>query len=408
MKIKNNLLVLTQWSFKDPLIQTYTLPYVEIIRRILPPSSSIIVITAEQPHMALTEEEKKKINAEWAEKNMELYTLSYKRYGIRKLISFAGQFISLLRLIKRKKADVIHAICTPAGAIGFLLSKATGRPLVIDSFEPHAEAMVENGTWKKTGFAYRVLFRLERWQAKRATYIIAAAAGMKEYALKKYNTDISGKMFVKGACVDFKNFYPRPKDPRLLKELGLENKIVGIYAGKLGGIYHESEVFDFIRFCYDHWGEKFSMLMLTSTKREELEMRMKSAGVPVHVLTSRFVSHPEVPAYMSLADFGLTPVKPVPTKKYCTPIKDGEYWAMGLPVVITPGISDDSEIIAQENIGVVVDLRQKELFKEAVRKLDLLLSENKEQLRKKIVSVAMQYRSFTIPEKIYPAIYAAG
>jgi glycosyltransferase involved in cell wall biosynthesis len=387
------------------LIQTYTLPYVEIIRKILPSSSRIVVVTAEQRHIALTEDEKKKLNDEWDKKNMELYTLSYKRYGIRKFISFARQFISLLWLVRRKRTDAIHAVCTPAGSIGFLLSRLTGRPLVIDSFEPHAEAMVENGSWKKNGFAYRALFRLERWQAKRASYIISAAAGMEEYALKKYDADISAKMFVKGACVDTKKFYPRPKDPRLLNELGLENKIVCVYAGKLGGIYHEKEVFDFIRSCYDHWGEKFRMLMLTNTKREDMERQMQSADVPAHILISRFVSHPEVPVYMSLADFGLTPVKPVPTKKYCTPIKDGEYWAMGLPVVITPGISDDSEIIAQKNIGVVVDLRKKEFHKDAIQKLDSLLSEDKEHLHRKIFSVALQYRSFEIPEKIYPAIY---
>ena len=45
-----------------------------------------------------------------------------------------------------------------------------------------------------------------------------------------------------------------------------------------------------------------------------------------------------------------TPVKPVPTKRYCTPVKDGEYWALGLPVIITEGISDDSGIIRENGI----------------------------------------------------------
>ena len=43
MKLKGNILVLTQWSFKDALIQTYTLPYVEILREIIPTERKIFV-----------------------------------------------------------------------------------------------------------------------------------------------------------------------------------------------------------------------------------------------------------------------------------------------------------------------------------------------------------------------------
>ena len=54
MKLTGNILVLTQWSFKDALIQTYTLPYVEILRETIPASRKIFVVTAEQ--------EKKSVN----------------------------------------------------------------------------------------------------------------------------------------------------------------------------------------------------------------------------------------------------------------------------------------------------------------------------------------------------------
>ena len=54
MKLTGNILVLTQWSFKDALIQTYTLPYVEILRETIPDSRKIFVVNAEQ--------EKKSVN----------------------------------------------------------------------------------------------------------------------------------------------------------------------------------------------------------------------------------------------------------------------------------------------------------------------------------------------------------
>ena len=67
-----NILILTQWSFNDALVQTYTLPYVDIIRKIVPTEIKIFVLTAEQGRIALSEEEVMKINKQWKERNMRL------------------------------------------------------------------------------------------------------------------------------------------------------------------------------------------------------------------------------------------------------------------------------------------------------------------------------------------------
>ena len=62
MKREENILVFTQWSFKDALVQTYTLPYVTIIRKIISADSKIVLVTAEQPHIALSNNEPEEIN----------------------------------------------------------------------------------------------------------------------------------------------------------------------------------------------------------------------------------------------------------------------------------------------------------------------------------------------------------
>lgn len=408
LKIRNSLLIFTQWSYKDALVQTYTLPYVDIIRKVVPADKKIILVTAEQEKIALTPEETRAINADWAGKNMELVTLAYKRYGWRKIVSFIGQLLSVYLLIFRRRVDVIHAFCTPAGGFAWALSTFSGSKLVIDSFEPHAEAMVENGTWNRSGMAFRLLFWLEKRQAIRARYIISATEGMKDYALKTYGVDIRPKMFVKGACVDRQAFYPREKDPQLLKELGIESdQVVCVYAGKLGGIYYDEEVFSFLQSAYGYWGDRFRFLILTNEKREVLDARLQAKGLPVSLLINRFVPHKEVPRYLSVADFGLNPVKTVPSKRYCTPIKDGEYWAMGLPVLIGPGISDDSEIIQAAGTGAIVDLAIPAQHLPALKTMDELLANRAtNQLAERNVALADKYRSYSIPALIYPQIYA--
>jgi len=403
MKTTGNILVFTQWSFKDALVQTYTLPYINIIREMISPGRKIILVTAEQPNIALSREETEQINKDLEKRNMQLHPEPYKRFGLKKLVSSAGNLSRLIGVIKKEKIKIIHAFCTPAGSIAYLLSKFTGAELIIDSYEPHAESMVENGTWKRDGMAYKILFSLEKKQTQRAKVLIATTAGMKQYALEKYGVAVKS-FFVKPACVDLVKFSPSEKDASLLQQLGFENKIVCVYAGKLGGIYLKEEVFDFIKLCYDHWKDDFRFLMLTNATKEEIDIEMKRVGLPENIVVSKFVYHDDVPLYLSLGDFAINPVKPVPTKRYCTSIKDGEYWAMGLPVVISPRISDDSEIIEKENTGIVVDFSDRDALSGSIDKLETLIK-NKVALKEKIRQIAIRYRSFELAKKIYKEIY---
>lgn len=401
-----NILIFTQWSFKDALIQTYTLPYIDIIREAISPGRKIILVTAEQASIALSKEENDQVNKEWKKRNMQLLSEPYKRFGLRKFLASVGNLSKIIGIIRKEKIKTIHAFCTPAGGIAYILSKLTGADLVIDSYEPHAEAMVENGTWKKGGLAFRILFSLEKKQTRKAKALIGTTAGMKQYAAEKYGVQVKN-FFVKPACVDLEKFSPKEKNVHLLRELELENKIVCVYAGKLGGIYFKAEVFDFIKACYDNWIDEFRFLMLTNASREEIDAECSRVGLAPEVVISRFVFHNEIPGYLTLGDFAINPVKPVPTKKYCTSIKDGEYWAMGLPVVISRNISDDSAIIEQENIGVGMDFADRSQFTSALMRLEDFLK-TKNTLKEKIRRIAKQYRSYGIAEDIYKKIYGNG
>ena len=77
---------------------------------------------------------------------------------------------------------------------------------------------------------------------------------------------------------------------------------------------------------------------------------------------------------------------------------------MGLPVVISPRISDDSEIIEKENAGIVVDFSDGDALERSIEKLELLISD-KVNLKEKIRQIAIRYRSFDLAKKIYKEIY---
>jgi len=401
-----NVLILTYWSYKDALVQTYTLPYVRIIRNKLPPASKIFLLTLEQDFFRMTDQEwlaeKEKLERE----NIILIRFKYDHFGLKMIFRMLRLFTSLIKLIGKESISTIHSWCMPAGGLGYLLSVVTLKPLIIDSYEPHSEAMVENGTWKPSSFKFKLLFWLEKKQSQRAKTVVALTEGMRNYAKEKYNAFFDN-YYVKPALVNLDKFNWREESyNQLRKEKNLTGKIVGVYAGKLGGIYLEEEVFEFFKVASNFWGEKLKIFLLTDKSGDEVQAFIKKKKIPLNSIETLFVSHEEIQNYYQMADFALNPVKPVPSKQYCTSIKDGEYWAMGLPVVITKNISDDSTIIQKENIGYVLQELTTEEYCRACEKISELLIGNREALNQKIVAIAKKYRGLHIAENIYEKIYS--
>jgi len=300
-------------------------------------------------------------------------------------------------------------MCTPAGAVGALLKMLNKKLfLVLDSVEPHAESMVESGTWAKNNLKFKLLFYMEKQQVKIADKIIFAAEGMDRYIKEKYGVVIRDFQ-IKPACVDLNMFsYSSVKDPLLVRKYDLKDKITCLYTGKLGGFYWDSKLFEFIKKCEDYWGaEKFRFLMLSNVEDSHVNERKLKYGINEHTIIKLFVPHSEVPKYMGLADFAVSPFKLVPSKRYSTPIKNGEYWALGLPIVITPKISTDSDAIAENNAGAILDAFDNIGYMKVIKQIDLLLSNNtREAIYTKIRPLAEKYRNFNIAEKVYRSIYA--
>jgi glycosyltransferase involved in cell wall biosynthesis len=401
-----NILVLTYWSYKDALIQTYTLPYIRIILKHLPPLSKIFLFTFEQEHLKLNDEDKLKTRKLLSGERIEWLPFNYNRFGIKSIFKLSLLVPRLAYTVLSNNLSYIHSWCTPAGALGYILSVITQKPVILDSYEPHAEASVENGDWAKNSLPFKILFALEKRLSHRANIAIAATEGMRYYAKEKYNATFE-HYFVKPACTDLQKFHlGLTKNKELLAQLGFTNKIVCVYAGKFGGIYLDQEVFDFFKVGHNYWGDNFRILLLTNQPEDSLKKLCQNSQLDYSIICAKFVSHAEVPQYMGLGDFGITPVKSIPTKRYCTPIKDGEYWALGLPIVITPNISDDSDIIEQNNIGAIWSYKDKNSYIETIEKIDCLLKNTpKKDLQNKIRAIAEKYRSFEIAEKIYKKIY---
>jgi glycosyltransferase involved in cell wall biosynthesis len=266
--------------------------------------------------------------------------------------------------------------------------------------------MAEGRTWKPNGIAFRILFLLEKLQLKKANEVICANAGMISYSQKVYGIQ-KKRYFVKPACVNLELFSMNNiKNEELMNELDLRGKVTCVYAGKFGGLYLEQEVFDLLKVAADHWGEKFRVLLLTNHSDEEISKYASVSKLDKKYIVKRFVPHRKIPDYLGVADFALCPMKPLPSRRYAAPIKNAEYWALGLPVIITKDISDDSELINNNNAGYVLSELNNNEYKRAIIKIDeLLIEKNRQELYSMIRPIAEIKRNFTIAKEVYSKIY---
>jgi hypothetical protein len=389
------ILFIVQWPWQEALVQTYALPYVRIIRE----------ITGCYPYVVSVN---KAVRGIRVSKRRDIVSIEVPSGGMFFLWRWFMNIQVLKAIVKKKRIGHIHPWCTTAGAIGNILkSDDKSLKLTIDSFEPHAEAMVQNGTWAKGGLKFKVLSFFENKEVRQADHLIFAASGMENYIKEKYNYVVSN-YDVKPACIDLNKFSDKDlKNKELVSKFGLDGKVTCVYAGKFGGIYLEDETFEFIKACEEYWGkDKFRFLLLSNAEDEYVNTKMKANKIEPGTIVKQFVLHENIPTYMGLADFAITPVKPVSAKRYCTPIKDGEYWALGLPVVITPGISNDSDIIKENGAGAILEGFTKEYYIKAIKEIEAIISgKSRTEVYQKIRPIAEKYRDYSIALKVYQKIY---
>ena len=391
-----NPLVVTYWASGDALISRYTMPYVRMIRDGLAPGRRITIVTFDPPGSE---------RRDLTEDRIDHVALRYDGFGALAVLRRALDVPRLVALCFRRRIGVIHSWCSTGGAIGWFLSVVTRRPLVLDSFEPHADSMVENGTWSGESVRFKALLKLERLQTRRAVAAIAVSPWMADYSRRRYGR-VPDPLYLKPACVDLDVFTPAEDGETAA---GSDADVVAVYAGKFGGIYLEAEAFELMGALRDVFGSRLRFLILTPTPEVEVQTMASQAGLDRDALTVKSVAPEDVPAELRKADFAINFVRPIPSRLYNTSIKDAEYLACGLPVLIADGISDDSALIRDNDAGAIYDRVDRDAFRAAgERMLELLGSEPPAERRRRIRELAVRHRNFDLARDVYRSLYGVG
>lgn len=309
--------------------------------------------------------------------------------------------IFLKRIVQTNKISLVICRSSLAGSIGYFLHKLTKIPYVVESFEPHADYMKEMGIWPKYGISYVLQKFLEKKQLKTSKRIITVSQRYKDHLIScgMKNTNVS----FASCAVDPNVFqFSSEKRAQIRSQLQISaDTTVGIYTGKFGGIYWDKKAFELFKMAFDQLSS-FFLIILSPHAPQFIADNLKLSGIDSDKVFHSWVSHEEVPNYLSAADFAFSLHKKTKSSIGFSPIKNGEYWANGLPIVASEGIGDDDEIIKKENSGLIIE----DLKKFNFRKISQLIEPSRDNSH--ISSLANKYRNFDQTRKIYSNLILSG
>jgi glycosyltransferase involved in cell wall biosynthesis len=399
------ILFLSYWGLNDGLTTSTVFPHLQLLQQ-RPDVEAIRLVTIErgaeaqaalqfQPGFAAD-----KISFE------PLRSKPSRNVILNKIEDFTRFPTELVRQIEEFRPDFILARGAPAGALAYLVWQRTKLPFYVESFEPHADYMLESGVWRR--YDPRYLFQ-RHWEKRQKQLAMGLMPVAENYRQQLISEGVPARRIVTIPCsVDARAFaYDEPARNRVRQQLGFTDPaaVVGIYVGKFGDIYYDEEAFALFRAAADYFGPAFRLIILTPNAEADVRRKLAAVGLDASRVFVTKAPHHEVPGYLSAADFSFAPIRPAPCRLFCSAIKVGEYWASGLPVLLTTGVGDDSAIIEAEGGGAVFDLSQPDSVPTALARLAALLSQPNH--RAAIHELALRHRSLNRAREAYAALLPA-
>ncbi len=395
-------------SFADPIVQGSVLTYIKRYKSILNGKASFTLITFEQSEYHITAEEAAARKEQLASLDIYWKQLKYHTGGwltiFKKAYDTLAGLLLVVKLSTTKKIDIVYTVGSISGSMGFCLSKILGAKLLVHTFEPHSEFMVDFNIWSRKSLSYKLLNWMEWVLAKRATYLMTGTDAMIERIMKVRRTE---GVFKVPSSVDLEKFKPMPEArQRLRQALGLTNSFVLLYVGKFGGIYFTKEPFTYFEGFLDHFkGKNAHILIITPNEKSWIESELSLAGIKKNYTVLNHIPFAEIQDYINLGDIGYCSIPPLPSQKYRSPIKNAEYLASGLPYIVYEGVSEDDLIAIKENVGVVLKDNSKSEIVRSLQDISTLFSENRSDIIEKCVKTAFKYRGIQRVDDFYIHVF---
>jgi glycosyltransferase involved in cell wall biosynthesis len=383
------ILFIGYWGFTDPLTVATIMPNLELLHQL---------DHVEQLVLATIEREPTKKASSWQptfHAPKLLFRPLYSREGASLLLTKADDFWrfprELAAIMEAEELDTIIGHGAPGAALAYLVARRTGHPFFATMYEPHANYMLDARIWRRADPRYLVQRLLEAKVKRRAAGIIPAADAYHEQLTQE---GVPAERLRTGPCmVRLRSFgFNAEARGEIRQRLGFGPTVpVGVYLGKFGGLYYDEEAFAVFKEAASQFGPDFCLIILTPGCVQDAQARLLAIGIPPERSYVAQVAHHEVPAFLSAADFAFATVKFAPSNRYRSLVKVAEYWACGLPVLLTEGVGDESTILTHEEGGATFNLARPASIIQGLQRIQAQL--RVPDCRGRIRKLAEHYRS---------------
>ncbi len=382
-------------SCNDPLFKANMLPFMQHAGR-QQPDIRLHLITYEQEEYALNEEQAAQMRAYLAADNIEWHPLKWHsgRFKLlKKAYDLLSGFFLVLKLRISPGARSIGALGTIAGAFAFVMAKLLGLRYYGFQYEPHSEFMRDCHVWPETSLAYRGLHYMERVSGMNADILSTGTVHMMK-RMQEWGT--KAKVYKLPSCVDETKIFFRPEGRQRVRakyHIPADKQVI-LYLGKFGGIYYDQEIAVLFN-RFHQLNPELHFLIVSPDSPTHIDGLMQAEGLPKSCYTITRSPYEQVQEYISAADFGVVAVPSLPSQKFRSPIKVGEYLCCGLPYLVCAGVSEDDLVAEKYDVGVVVNGFTEAEATRVYPRVEQLLQMDKVELREKCRAAGIAYRGLS-------------
>lgn len=275
------------------------------------------------------------LRAELAQAGIQWVPLRYHRRPpvLSTLLDVLRGRRALARAARRGgQPALVHVRSYVPALIALSARRATRAKLLFDIRGFWADERIEGGLWPAGGRLYRVAKRCERWFFAEADAIVTLTdASVPQIRAWVGPRDLPIEVIP--TCVDLERFSERPERP------GGPHTV---WVGSIGTWYR----FDLTASV----AAALSLPLTVLTRERDLAERIL-AGYPASV---RSVAPERIGHELYAGDVGLCLIASSFSKTASAPTRFAEYLAVGMPVLVTPGVGDLEAIVEDHRVGVVL------------------------------------------------------
>ena len=369
------ILYISYDGLSDTLGQSQILPYlIKLSER----GYQFTILSAEKSQYF--EQEKVQIQKLCAQNNISWHYILYRKKPpvISTLRDIAELKKEAHRLQQQENFDIVHTRSYIPSLIALSLKKKFKLKWLFDMRGFWADERIDGNIWNLSKLHYRWIYsyfkRKEKTFFQKADAIVSLTYKAKKWMLEQWKVATPINVI---PCATDTVFF-KPKQIEFIHKQ--ENITLG-YLGSIGTWYMLDEMLDFFKVLQSKY-PKAKFKFITREDKNTILDKAKEKGINSSAFTIKAAKREDVPKELSSIDLGIFFIKDKFSKKASSPVKQGEFMSMGIPVITAKNIGDTDFIIEKYKSGIWVDNFTETAYQKAIEEIPNLLLLTPNDIRK--------------------------